>query len=234
LHNGFEEAATAYPNSCFNAAQQAFAACAAHTGRRDKRGCCFMFSYKKSSGFPIQPPWGFWIRFVPLAELQSGAIAGSLNATDLKSNSEQRGSIMSILQTSVSSQHASAVLQSLANGKPADVEWPAYAQARDQLAREISEEEQLMNRKRLEARRYLREQACLYGEKYSKAESRVFTPEFVTELGKDNSTRRMQRNPWLESRINGIDEEGREITARGASILPFGPSIGLQDMQSNH
>jgi hypothetical protein len=141
---------------------------------------------------------------------------------------------MSNLQTTVSHQHASALLQSMTNQQPAEVEWPAYAQAREQLGRELSEEELLMNRTRLAARRYLREQACLYGEKYNKAESRVFTPEFVTELGRDNSTRRMQRNPWLESRISGIDEEGREISARGASILPFGPAIGLQDMQSNH
>jgi hypothetical protein len=140
---------------------------------------------------------------------------------------------MSILQTTVSHQHASAVLQSLVNEKPAGVEWPAYAEAREQFERDLSTEEQVMNRKRLEARRYLREQARLFSEKYSKAESRVFTPEFVMELGKDNSTRRMQRNPWLESRINGIDEEGRVITGRGENILPFGPAIGL-DMQPNH
>lgn len=137
---------------------------------------------------------------------------------------------MSNLQTTVSPQHTSAVWQSLTNGKPADVAWQTY----DAQEREASEEEQLMNRKRLEARRYLREQARLYGEKYNKAESRVFTPEFVMELGRDNSTRRMQRNPWLESRINGIDEDGREIGARSAGILPFGPAIGLQDMQPNH
>lgn len=134
---------------------------------------------------------------------------------------------MSILQTAISHQYASAVWQSLVSEKPADIDWPAYAQAREQFEHETSVEEQLMNRKRLEARRYLREQTRLYGEKYSKVESRVFTPEFVIELGKDNSTRRMQRNPWLESTINGIDEEGRDIVARSASILPFGPAIGL-------
>lgn len=139
---------------------------------------------------------------------------------------------MSILQTTAFHQHASAVLQSIVHEKPADIEWPAYAEAREQFEREGNTVEQTMNRKRLEARRYLREQARLYGDKYSKVESRVFTPEFVLELGRDNSTRRMQRNPWLES-VNGIDQHGMEIAARTASILPFGPSIGLQDVPAN-
>jgi hypothetical protein len=140
---------------------------------------------------------------------------------------------MTILQTTTSHQHVSAVLQSLVNKKPACVEWPAYAEAREQFEREGNTVEQVMNRKRLEARRYLHEQARLFDEKYSKIESRVFTPEFVLELGKDNSTRRMQRNPWLESSVNGIDQDGREIAARTASILPFGPSIGLQEVPAN-
>ncbi|HTH45540.1 MAG TPA: hypothetical protein VL528_10720 [Oxalicibacterium sp.] len=140
---------------------------------------------------------------------------------------------MSILQTTVSHQHASAVLQSLVNEKPADIEWPAYAEAREQFEKDAYAAEQLMNRKRLEARRYLRDQARLFGDTYSKVESRVFTPEFVLELGRDNSTRRMQRNPWLESSINGIDQDGQEIAARSTNILPFGPSISLQDVSVN-
>jgi hypothetical protein len=118
--------------------------------------------------------------------------------------------------------------------KPADVEWPGYVQARDHVERHVDATEQAMHKKRMEARRYLREKMRACSDNYNKAESRVFTPEFVMELGRNNSARRMQRNPWLESMFNGIDEEGKEMDASALNnILPFGPSIGLQDAPAN-
>jgi hypothetical protein len=132
---------------------------------------------------------------------------------------------MSILQITPD-QGVSTILHTLVNGKPAEVEWPAYASACDQRAgQQIDAVELALNRKRRHAWKYLHDRMRTYGEHYSKAEPRVFTPQFVSELGRSNSEQRLRRNPWLE--IHGIDEDG--LPAAGGNVLPFGPQIVAQD-----
>lgn len=129
---------------------------------------------------------------------------------------------MSILQSN--SGAVSERLQSLVQDKPADVEWPAYIESRSQL--EADEEERLereLARKRATALDYLgKRHQRLDG--YSKVESRVFTPEFVSELGQANSTRRAQRNPTLVRMLHGSSSE-ETIFEDSPNVVPFGPAI---------
>jgi len=141
---------------------------------------------------------------------------------------------MSIVQTSAS-RESSAIHPSLMHDKPVAADW-SDAGPLDQLPEAAHDMmEQAMNRKRMEARRYLREEAHVHGEKYSKAESRVFTPEFVTELGKKNTARRMQRNPWLEAKAIGLDEEEgkEEMEPSAANVLSRHLSSRLRQGQPN-
>lgn len=141
---------------------------------------------------------------------------------------------MSILQAAAPRQNTSAILQGLVNQKLADVEWPGYVHARDQIVEKQNDVmEQALNRKRIEALKYLGSRLRGYGESYSKAEPRVFTPEFVLELGKANSARRTQRNPWLESMMSGIAEADSAMASTGGNVLPFGPSIGVHQAPTN-
>ena len=140
---------------------------------------------------------------------------------------------MSILQTAAPHQHTSAILQSLIHEKLDAVEWPGYVHARDQIVERQNVMEQVLNRKRIEALKYLGNKARGNGEKYNKAESRVFTPEFVLELGKANSVRRIQCNPWLENMVHGIGEDGLAIASTNGNVLLFGPSIGVQNTSTN-
>jgi hypothetical protein len=127
---------------------------------------------------------------------------------------------MSILQTSAVRPNTSAILQSLVNEKPAEVEWPGYVHARDQIVERQDATEYVLNKKRIEALRYLMNHTQGYGDKYNKTEPRVFTPDFVIELGKKNSAQRLQRNPWLRSLIAG----DFATSSTGGNILPFAPS----------
>lgn len=136
---------------------------------------------------------------------------------------------MSILQTAAPQQNTSAILQSLINEKLDDIEWPGYVHARDQIIERQSFTEQALNKKRIEALKYLGSKVRGYGEKYNKTEPRVFTPEFVLELGKANSARRKLSNPWLEAMLNGVGEDGLPISSINGNVLPFGPSIGVQN-----
>jgi hypothetical protein len=136
---------------------------------------------------------------------------------------------MSILQ--LSSGNASAIMQSLINTKPPQIEWPNYINACSQIAeRQVESFEQVLARKRAHALKYLGDKARTYGERYNKAEPRVFTPCFVAELERANSVRRLKRNPWLESMLNGVGEDGSPLSSFGrGNILPFGPQIVTQN-----
>lgn len=134
---------------------------------------------------------------------------------------------MSILQTTAPQQNTSAILQSLINEKLDDVEWPGYVHARDQIIERQSMTEQALNRKRLEALKYLGSKVRVYGEKYNKTEPRVFTPEFVLELGTANAARRNRSNPWLEAMLKGVAEDGLRGASIKGNVLPFGPLIGI-------
>lgn len=119
---------------------------------------------------------------------------------------------MSILHTTFPD--VSAILK----GKVA-VEWPGYVKACSEIAeRHADPLERTLQRKRSQALKYLGSKACVNGAAaYSKNVSRIFTPEFVSELGSANSMWRARRNPWLKSMAAAKADTG--------NILPFGPQI---------
>lgn len=132
---------------------------------------------------------------------------------------------MSILQMSLN-QNASSQLHSMLNAKPADVEWPNYAQARDQVDQHQEDlGERILNKKRAMAHKFLRvRRDCM---PYRKDESCVFTPEFVQDLGSANATRRHRSNPWLQSTESESVEN--DAIAGQINVLPFGPQIVPQN-----
>lgn len=130
---------------------------------------------------------------------------------------------MSILQTTQS--ETSAILKSILRESPGDIDWPAYVEARHQMAENQEERlEQALARKRAQAVRYLMGRKNSLAGAYSKVEPRVFTPEFVSELGQANSTRRVMRNPWLSEMLYGSSNQDGGLHGH-ANVLPFGPQI---------
>lgn len=82
-----------------------------------------------------------------------------------------------------------------------------------------------MNRKRAHALHYLG-MTRRFNTAYNKTEPRVFTMEFVSELGQDNAVRRVSRNPWLEAMLQSTGNDGTDrSTMKSGNVLPFGPQI---------
>lgn len=128
---------------------------------------------------------------------------------------------MSILQTTLSD--ASSVLK-----ERVTVEWPAYIKACAEIAEHHEDVvERALRRKRYKAMKYLGDAACS-ASGYKKTESRIFTPEFVSELGAQNSRARVRRNPWLDSRMN--DQGLGKSAVENGNVLPFGPQIAVADV----
>lgn len=128
---------------------------------------------------------------------------------------------MSIIQTT--HQDVSTILKSLVTEKPGDVEWPAYADARKQISEHAPDRvEQMLSRKRARALSYLGS-VRRFGGTYSKAEPRVFTMQFVSELGSENAARRASRNPWLQSMLQSASNE--DANRGHGNVLPFGPQV---------
>lgn len=130
---------------------------------------------------------------------------------------------MSIIQTT--HQDASTILKSLVREKPVvEVEWPAYADACKQISEHSPDRiEQMLSRKRARAMNYLGT-VHRAGGTYSKAEPRIFTMQFVSELGSENAVRRASRNPWLEGMLQSSSNEGGARGTNG-NVLPFGPQV---------
>ena len=127
---------------------------------------------------------------------------------------------MSILQTNLSD---AALKERVA------VEWPGYIKACAEIAeRHVDPVERALRRKRYKAMKYLGDAACTGGAGYKKTESRIFTPEFVSELEAQNSKARVRRNPWLASKMN--DKELGKSAAENGNVLPFGPQIAVADV----
>jgi hypothetical protein len=127
---------------------------------------------------------------------------------------------MSILQTTLSD---AALKERVA------VEWPGYIKACAEIAERHGDPgERALRRKRYKAMKYLGDAACTGRTAYKKTESRIFTPEFVSELEAQNSKARVRRNPWLDSRMNdkGLGKSGAE----NGNVLPFGPQIAVSDV----
>lgn len=132
---------------------------------------------------------------------------------------------MSILQIS-QNENLSSVLHSMQKAKPAEIEWPNYVHARDQIEEQQEDSgERILNKKRAMAHKFLRRSQS--GKSYRKNESCVFTPQFVTELGSSNAVRRSRCNPWLQSALDGVTENN---TGSGhENVLPFGAQIVAQN-----
>lgn len=132
---------------------------------------------------------------------------------------------MSILQISLN-QNASSQLHSMLTAKPADVEWPNYAQVRDQVEQHQDDlGERILSKKRAMAHKFLRVRRD--SKSYRKDESCVFTPEFVQDLECANAARRRHSNPWLQS---GASESMKNDQVVGqVNVLPFGPQIVAQN-----
>ncbi len=131
---------------------------------------------------------------------------------------------MSILQINLS--EASVALK-----QRVAIEWPGYIKACAEIAeRQADSVERVLLRKRSKALKYLDDAACSVAAGYKKTESRVFTPQFVYELGAENSRARVRRNPWLDSRHDkGMGKSGAE----NGNILPFGPQISVSGMTND-
>lgn len=119
------------------------------------------------------------------------------------------------------------MLKHLVREKTVEVEWPAYVNACRQIAEHPAERtEQALNRKRAHAMNYLGNKARRFGDVYSKVEPRVFTLQFVSELGRANAARRASRNPWLEAMLQAASNDDVNRTfAKNGNVLSFGPHI---------
>ena len=125
------------------------------------------------------------------------------------------------------------MLKNILREKPSEIDWPAYVEARHQMAGEQEDRlAQVLARKRAHALGYLSTRKTSLAGAYSKAESRVFTPEFVSELEQSNSTRRVIRNPWLTETLQSHSSDEIELHGH-ANVLPFGPQIAA-DMSAAH
>lgn len=104
------------------------------------------------------------------------------------------------------------------------IEWPGYIKACAAIAERHGDPvERALRRKRYKAMKYLDETASGAARGYKRAEPRIFTPEFVTELGAENSKARVRRNPWLASRMS--DKAAAKSSASEGNILPFWPQV---------
>ncbi len=102
---------------------------------------------------------------------------------------------MSILQTTL--QDASTLFKS-----HVAVEWPAYIKACHEIAEKKPDPvEAVLRRKRSQALKYLCNKTLATGAPYSLNEPRIFTPQFIAELGMANSRWRAKHNPWAESML---------------------------------
>ncbi len=90
--------------------------------------------------------------------------------------------------------------------------------------------ERVLRRKRFNAMKYLGETGCSSSVGYKKTESRIFTPEFVNELGAENFKARTRRNPWLNSKM--IAKGMSKPSTQNGTVLPFGPQITVSDLTS--
>lgn len=133
--------------------------------------------------------------------------------------------MMSILQTTLSD--ASSVLK-----ERVAVEWPGYIKACAEIAeRHTDPVEAVLRRKRYKAMQYLCGVAHSGSAVYKKTEPRIFTPEFVSKLGAENSKVRVRRNPWLDSRMSVMHDKGvLKSAAENGNVLPFGPQIAVSDL----
>jgi hypothetical protein len=132
---------------------------------------------------------------------------------------------MSILQASPND-NVYSVLHSMLKARPADVEWPNYAYALDQISEQEDPAERILNKKRALAHKFLRRNKA--GKAYRKDESCVFTPQFVKELENSNATRRSRRNPWLQPAADEAAGNDNAVSEH-ENVLPFGPQIVAQD-----
>ena len=138
---------------------------------------------------------------------------------------------MSILHATPS--ETSAILKNILHEKPTEIDWPAYVEARHQMAHSKDDRTaQILARKRANAIGYLSTRKSSLEGAYNKAESRVFTPEFVSELEQANSTRRVIRNPWLNETLQAHSNHDIELHGH-PNVLPFGPQIAA-DMSAAH
>ncbi len=133
---------------------------------------------------------------------------------------------MSILQTNLSD---------AAFKERVVVEWPGYIKTCAEIAeRHTDPVERALRRKRYKAMKYLGNVVCSGAITYKKTEPRVFTPEFVSKLGAENSRARVRRNPWLGSRMNAMNDKGvGESAAENGNFLPFGPQIEITSEAAN-
>ncbi len=68
---------------------------------------------------------------------------------------------------------------------------------------------------------YLSRRSHGEGSAYSKTRVRIFTPEFVQSMARNNTAQRHQRHPWLERLLASTEEAGKspDRLAMGGKVL---------------
>ena len=129
---------------------------------------------------------------------------------------------MSILQTTL--QDASTLFKSRVT-----VEWPAYIKACHELAQKKTDPAEVtLRQKRNQALKYLCNKTPPAGSPYSLTEPRIFTPQFVSELGAANSKWRAKRNPWVEAMLKDMREKSVwPLAADRKNVRSFGPPVAV-------
>lgn len=134
---------------------------------------------------------------------------------------------MSILQTTL--QDASTLFKSNVT-----VEWPAYTKACHEISEKKTDPlEVVLRKKRSQALKYLCNKTPATGPVYSLTEPRIFTPQFVSELGAANSRLRAKRNPWVEAMLKDMrDKSVWPLAADRKNFRSFGPPIAVKESSS--
>lgn len=129
---------------------------------------------------------------------------------------------MSILQTTL--QDASTLFKSRVT-----VEWPAYIKACREIAKKKPDPvEMTLRQKRNQALKYLCNKTPATGPAYSLTEPRIFTPQFVSELGAANSRWRAKRNPWAASMLKDTrDKSVWPLAADRKNVRSLGSHISV-------
>ncbi|RBA23814.1 hypothetical protein [Herminiimonas fonticola] len=114
------------------------------------------------------------------------------------------------------------------------VEWPAYIKACRQIAEKKTDPvEVVLRQKRSQALKYLCNNTPATGPAYSLTEPRIFTPQFISELGAANSRLRAKRNPWVEAMLKEMREKSVwPLVADRKNFRSFGPPIAVPEQSS--
>lgn len=134
---------------------------------------------------------------------------------------------MSILQMTL--QDASSFIKSNGNN-----ECESYTQDGHESATEArAAEQQVLHEERIQALKIQCSKTAASESVFSLNEPRIFTPQFVSELGMVNSQFRVQRNSWVVAVLKDmLDRSIEPLVVDEKRYRSFGPAIVVHEANS--